>query len=162
MQQKLLALPIGVIIVVAFVVIGAVAWLLTQSPSQPAPSGTAEEQTAEQPQEQQTDVQIKEDLAHAASALAEYVAGNSGRYPANNTEAAEVMQQYASISSTFISPLTDASYTMVLSNKRAPGVFNLERGVCNNDKNSIVPTQNSRTYAVLTLLSDNSLYCVDV
>lgn len=162
MQQKFLALPTGVIVVVAFVVIGVVVWLLTQAPSRPSPSAQDGEQTQAQPQETDTDTQVKEDLARAASALNVYVANNSGRYPANDTEAAKVIQQYVSASSTFISPLTDASYTMVLSNKRAPGVINLERGVCNNDKNSIVPTQNSRTYAILTQLSDKSLYCVDV
>lgn len=159
----------GMIAIIALLMLGLIVWIIvsSSSPSRQdtatigqGPEGQAQ-QTNAQGQEVEKNTQVKEDLARVATAVAEYVSHNSGAYPANGAQLDEVLTKYI-LNKPFLSPITQNSYTMTLGTVREQGVMNLERGTCNANKNGVVPTENTRTYALLTPLVDKSVYCIDI
>lgn len=167
-KQKGFVLTRGMLIIITILMLGGLIWLFTQGPrnqtAQNNNTSDSSEQTEQLTPEQlaaKADVQVKDDLARIASAVNSYVNNNSGTYPSDETETSEVLTNYI-LEKPFLSPITHNSYTLTLAAGREQGVVNLLRGTCNADKNNTVPTQNARTYAVLTQLSDKSVYCIDV
>ena len=168
-KQKGFVLTRGMIVIVAILMVGLLIWVLTLNTNRPTPNtDNAQDQTQQQPQqltpEQQTaknDAQAKEDVVRVAAAITEYVNNNSGTYPSNQAQLDEIFSKYI-VSKPFLSPITQNSYVLSLTATYEPGTMNLLRGTCNANKNGVVPTQNTRTYALLTALTDKSVYCVDI
>jgi hypothetical protein len=169
-KQKGFVLTRGMLIIIVLLIIGLILWVVTSISGRPAqntngsdqPAQTGEqEQQLTLTQEEKNDLQTKEDLARVANAVVSFTSNNSGAYPANYTQLDEVLTKYIT-TKPFLSPITNNSYVLTLDAARQQGVMNLERGTCNANKNGIVPTQNSRTYALLTPLTDKSVYCVDI
>lgn len=165
-KQKGFVLSRGILIIIGLLIALILFLIFTQSSNRQAQNANQQAQQSEQqlsPEEQtaRTDAKVKDDLARIASAVASYVNNNSGTYPSNETEVTEVLTTYV-LDKPFLSPITQNSYTLTLATGRDQGVVNLLRGTCNADKNNIVATQGARTYAVLTQLTDKSVYCIDV
>jgi hypothetical protein len=165
-KQKGFVISRGIVVIFGLVVALLLFLIFTQNGNNQQAQNTnqqaqPDQQTSPEEKNVRTDVKVKDDLTRIAAAVASYANNNSGTYPSDETEAAEVLTSYI-LDKPFLSPITQNSYTLTLATGRDQGVVNLLRGTCNADKNNTVPTQSTRTYAVLTQLTDKSVYCIDV
>jgi hypothetical protein len=159
-----------IIIVVVLALIGAGGWYLWQNANKAQPAPNPTESTSDNTGSPASmalvtnakNTQAKADLAAFANAVVSYVNDHSGSYPASDEDLAKVQADYLNSSQSFKSPLTEKPYELTFSSDYAKGVVSLVRGVCADNKTGVEPSSSPRQYSVLTMLINESVYCIDL
>jgi hypothetical protein len=147
--------------------VGLIIWNVSHSSSQPAVGGSAEPQsTGDLTQSAlaaaQVRTQIKTDLLRSAAALTEYVSNNNGSYPTTQAGVDDLVKDYIISQGDFTSPLTNQGYKVMLTATTEKGTINILRGMCNSSYDGVVPAASTRQYSLLTVMADDTVYCLSL
>ena len=101
---------------------------------------------------------VRSDLMRLSVAIDNYALDNNGNLPQDGADLNNLMGDY--FESEFVSPLTNEPYALVDSNNPEVGVIAVIAGAICSEEEGQVNEYTPRSFALLTALENDSIYCL--